>query len=109
MLSIPREDFNHIADMASIDTASSGDPSERVLACIFQGDQLLKAINQLLNVSEIDVVSNKGGKHPSCASQQVAEETAATSVPLTMPTVVRDIATSLSSQLTTLLVSMFFC
>lgn len=119
MLSIPREHFLHIADiMVSADTSTSREPSERVLSAIFQVDQLQKVVNRALNVSELDQITLKGGKHPSCASQQQdctvndnqSEITSNSSTipnpPLTIQVgVVRDIASSLSSELTTLLVS----
>lgn len=135
MLSIPREHFQHIADiMISVDTSTSREPSERVLAAIFQVDQLQKAVNRALNVSESDQIALKGGKHMSCASQQLQKETATLSLddhqqaeitsisssslsststgtlpPLTIQVgVVRDIASSLSSELTTLLVSKYY-
>lgn len=119
MLSIPREHFQHIADiMVSADTMTCREPSERVLTAMFQVDQLQKAVNRALNISEIDQIALKGGKHPSCASQQqepvvdnqqdeVASVASAVGAnpPLTIQVgVVRDIASSLSSELTTLLV-----
>lgn len=130
MLSIPREHFQHIADiMVSADAATGREPSERVLAAIFQVDQLQKAVNSALNVSELDQIALKGGKHPSCASQQHQQQqqhetvgeavenqpsdvttvgsTITTNPPLTIQVgVVRDIASSLSTELTTLLVSL---
>ncbi|KAJ8922199.1 hypothetical protein NQ315_004136 [Exocentrus adspersus] len=102
MMSIPREHFQHIADMASVDTSASREPSERILAAIFQVDQLQKAVNQSLNITEYDAVTAKGGKFPACAGQQPVDEASAAhlSIPVNL---VRDLATSLSSQLTTLL------
>lgn len=127
MLSIPREHFQHIADiMVSADTATTREPSERVLTAIFQIDQLQKAVNKALNISELDQIALKGGKHPPCASQQQQQETSvddhqqaevttissssgAANPPLTIQVgVVRDIASSLSSELTTLLVRIFW-
>lgn len=119
MLSIPREHFQHIADiMVSADTSTCREPSERVLTAIFQVDQLQIAVNRALNISELDQITLKGGKHQSCASQQPEsvideQQSDVTSVsssiganpPLTIQVgVVRDIASSLSSELTTLLV-----
>lgn len=105
MLSIPREHFEHIADMASMDSSLRGrDPSERVLASIFHVNQLQKAVNDSLNISELDAMAAKGGKHPSCASQQDVDEHK-TAVPTIPTNLVREIASSLNSQLTTLLVS----
>ncbi|CAH1107321.1 unnamed protein product [Psylliodes chrysocephalus] len=103
MLSIPREHFEHIADMASMDSSLRGrDPSERVLASIFHVNQLQKAVNDSLNISELDAMAAKGGKHPSCASQQDVDEHK-TAVPTIPTNLVREIASSLNSQLTTLL------
>ncbi|KAJ8969103.1 hypothetical protein NQ317_006980 [Molorchus minor] len=88
MMSIPREDFQHIADMASVDTSTTRDPSERILASIFQVNQLQKAVNESLNISQLDVVTAKG---------DIPE-------PMTIPvTIVGEIAASLSTHLTTLL------
>lgn len=134
MLNIPREHFQHITDiMVSGDKSISREPSEIVLALIFQVTELQRAVNRALNVSEMDQITLKGGKHPSCASQQQQQQqqkeqeqqvvdeqqgdvTANSSCvssgtatqPLTMQVgVVRDIASSLSSELTTLLVRLF--
>ncbi|VEN52760.1 unnamed protein product [Callosobruchus maculatus] len=105
LLNIPREHFQHIADMAGADTSNDADPSEKLMAAIYQVDQLQKIINQSLNVDEKDVLTSKGGKHPACASQQVEDEPQTTNG--TAPTVpigpVKTIATSLSSLLTTLM------
>ncbi|KAG5887050.1 hypothetical protein JTB14_020399 [Gonioctena quinquepunctata] len=102
MLSIPREHFQHIADMVSMDTSASKDISGQVLASIYQVHQLQKAVNESSNITELDAIATKGGKYPSCASQPEGEENS--SVPLTVPaSLVRDIASSLNLQLTTLL------
>nr|CAI5843692.1 unnamed protein product [Callosobruchus analis] len=74
LLSIPREHFQHIADMAGTDISNDADPSEKLMAAIYQVDQLQKFINQSLNVDEKDVITARGGKHPACASQQVEDE-----------------------------------
>ncbi|XP_072375594.1 rho guanine nucleotide exchange factor 12 isoform X3 [Diabrotica undecimpunctata] len=102
MLSIPREHFEHIADMASMDPSNGRDPSERVLASIFQVNLLQKAVNDSLNITELDAMAAKGGKHQTCASQQevIGETVTAPTVPTSL---VREIASSLNSQLTTLL------
>nr|XP_023026441.1 rho guanine nucleotide exchange factor 12 isoform X3 [Leptinotarsa decemlineata] len=102
LLSIPREHFQHIADMASMDTSTSKDISGQVLASIYQVHQLQKAVNESTNITELDAMAAKGGRFPSCASQEDGE--ACPSIPLTVPSgLVRDIAGSLNLQLTTLL------
>lgn len=69
-------------------------------------DQLLLAVNQTLDVSESDPVLVTGGKHPSCTSNEnLVSKTNVPSVPVHR---LQEIATTLSSQLTTLLVSKFF-
>ncbi|ENN79924.1 hypothetical protein YQE_03743, partial [Dendroctonus ponderosae] len=108
LLAIPREDFQHIADMAS--TASSNadshslDITDRLLATVFQVDILQRAVNDALNITEGDVIAARGGKVPICASQEGATETRSV-IPSVPAGLVGEIAASLSSQLTTLLVS----
>ncbi|XP_008190770.2 rho guanine nucleotide exchange factor 11 isoform X1 [Tribolium castaneum] len=102
LLSIPREHFQLIADMASDtqDTRSSKDLAERVLAAVYQVDQLHLAVNEALNVTEASAVSATGGKNPACQSQELLPTVSPPSIPANR---VRDVANSLSSQLTTLL------
>ncbi|XP_048525123.1 rho guanine nucleotide exchange factor 12 isoform X1 [Dendroctonus ponderosae] len=106
LLAIPREDFQHIADMAS--TASSNadshslDITDRLLATVFQVDILQRAVNDALNITEGDVIAARGGKVPICASQEGATETRSV-IPSVPAGLVGEIAASLSSQLTTLL------
>lgn len=121
LLSIPREHFHLIADMASDtqDTRSSKDLAERVMAAVYQGmsqhpikicicyiaftvDQLHLAVNEALNVTEASAISATGGKHPACQSQEILPTVSPPSIPANR---VRDVANSLSTQLTTLLVS----
>ncbi|CAG9824246.1 unnamed protein product [Phaedon cochleariae] len=103
LLSIPREHFRHIADMASMDESASRDPSERVLASIYLVDRLQKAVNEATNVGDLDVMAAKGGRHAVCTGQQ-DQPSEHVEPPLTVPaSLVRDIAGSLSLQLTTLL------
>ncbi|CAG9864678.1 unnamed protein product [Phyllotreta striolata] len=115
MLSIPREHFEHIADMASMEPApsaaassssSSGgrDPSERVLASIFRVNQLQKAVNDSLNVTEAEAAAAKGGRYPACAARRAqSPDRRRPNVPTVPTALVREIASSLSSQLTILL------
>lgn len=129
LLSIPREDFHHIADMASedmsSDISSERDSSEYVLAPLYQGNklskkklsavfivllfylvnQLLEAVNDALNISEIDPILATGGKHPSCASNEDLILEKIEHVPSVPAHKIRDIVTTLNTQLTTLLVS----
>lgn len=65
-------------------------------------DQLLLAVNQSLDISESDPVLMTGGKHPSCTSNEpLVSRNNVPSVPVHR---LQDIATTLNSQLTTLLV-----
>ncbi|KAJ3629669.1 hypothetical protein MTP99_014047 [Tenebrio molitor] len=103
LLSIPREHFHLIADMASDtqETRPSKDLAERVLAAVYQVDQLHLAVNEALNVTEATAISATGGKHLACQSQEVLQPTI--SPPSIPANHVRDVANSLSTQLTTLL------
>ncbi|XP_030755908.1 rho guanine nucleotide exchange factor 12 isoform X2 [Sitophilus oryzae] len=108
LLSIPREHFEHIADMAAstsdVSMSGASDITDRLLASVFQVDLLQKAVNDAFNITEGEVVAAKGGKKPACASQepQYANEVKP-NVPSIPASQLRDIVTSLSSQLTTLL------
>ncbi|XP_063911076.1 rho guanine nucleotide exchange factor 11 isoform X3 [Zophobas morio] len=101
-LSIPREHFHLIADMASDmqETKPSKDLAERVLAAVYQVDQLHLAVNEALNVTEATAISATGGKHLACQSQEVVPNVLPPSIPASR---VRDVANTLSTQLTTLL------
>ncbi|XP_060520310.1 rho guanine nucleotide exchange factor 11 isoform X2 [Cylas formicarius] len=93
LLFIPREHFQHIADLASTDAPGStggGDITDRLLASIFQVDILQKAVNDALNVTEAEVMARRSDKAESA-------------VPTIPASFVRDVASSLSSQLTNLL------
>lgn len=66
-------------------------------------DQLLLAVNQSLEVSESDPVLITGGKYPSCTSNEsLVSRNNVPSVPVHR---LLESATTLNSQLTTLLVS----
>ncbi|XP_031357131.1 rho guanine nucleotide exchange factor 2-like isoform X2 [Photinus pyralis] len=106
LLSIPREDYQLIADIASDEAykkaAIDREPAEVVLAALFQADQLLAAVNDSLNVSEADAAWVAGGKFSSCASNEgsAKQNNHVPSVPVHR---LQGIATTLSTQLTTLL------
>lgn len=127
LFSIPREDYQLIADIASEEThnkknTSDREPSELVLAAVFQGiyshqsnyiqlnldsflaDQLLAAVNDSLNISEADAVIASGGKYPSCASNENSVSKQNNHLPSVPVHRLQEIATTLSTQLTTLLV-----
>ncbi|XP_076264695.1 rho guanine nucleotide exchange factor 2 isoform X4 [Rhynchophorus ferrugineus] len=108
LLSIPREHFEHIADMAvsasDVNTSGNSDITDRLLASVFQVNLLQKAINEAFNISESEVVAAKGGKRPVCSSQEPHYSNEVRPVTPSIPAShVRDIVTSLSGQLTTLL------
>ncbi|XP_066148059.1 rho guanine nucleotide exchange factor 12 isoform X2 [Euwallacea fornicatus] len=114
LLAIPREHFEHIADMASMtvesnptENHSSSDIIDRLLASVFQVDILQKAVNEALNVTEGDVIASRGGKTTACLTQEAsgsAPETTRSVIPSVPAKLVGDIAASLSLQLNTLLI-----
>ncbi|XP_066256144.1 rho guanine nucleotide exchange factor 12 isoform X6 [Euwallacea similis] len=114
LLAIPREHFEHIADMASMtvesnptENHSSSDIVDRLLASVFQVDILQKAVNEALNVTEGDVIASRGGKTTTCLTQEAsgsAPETTRSVIPSVPAKLVGDIAASLSLQLNTLLI-----
>lgn len=61
-------------------------------------------MNDSLNISDTDPVLATGGKNPSCASNEALVCNKNDHVPSVPAHKIRDIATTLSSQLTTLLV-----
>ncbi|KAF2883485.1 hypothetical protein ILUMI_22658 [Ignelater luminosus] len=108
LLSIPREDYQLIADIASEETHNKSfcdrEPSELVLAAVYQADQLLAAVNDSLNISEADAILATGGKYASCASNEsLVSSKQNNHVPSVPVHRLQEIATTLSTQLTTLL------
>lgn len=111
----------------STDISSERDSSEYVLAPLYQGkwiilcflmcyliflfvclfvvNQLLEAVNDALNISEVDPILATGGKHASCASNEALISNKSEHVPSVPAHKIRDIVTTLSTQLTTLLVN----
>lgn len=65
ILNIPKEDFEHVADMADMaaeQTALEKEPAELILAAINQANQLISMINMALVVTESEaVLAAKGG------------------------------------------------
>lgn len=72
-------------------------------------NQLLEAVNESFNISEVDPILATGGKYASCASNEASVCNKNEHVPSVPAYKIRDIATTLNSQLTTLLVSSFNC
>ncbi|KAK4873317.1 hypothetical protein RN001_015346 [Aquatica leii] len=107
LLSIPRENYQLIADIASDETFKKAnidrEPSEVVLAALYQAEQLLVAVNDSLNISEADAAVANGGRHASCASNENLVTKQNNHVPVVPVHRIQGIATALSSQLTTLL------
>ncbi|KAL6428551.1 hypothetical protein ACFW04_007884 [Cataglyphis niger] len=55
ILNIPKEDFEHVADIASEPSAEK-EPTELILAAISQTDHLVGILNSALNVSETETI-----------------------------------------------------
>nr|XP_031847705.1 rho guanine nucleotide exchange factor 12 isoform X2 [Nomia melanderi] len=71
ILNIPKEDFEHVADMASEPSSMEKEPAELILAAISQANQLVGLLNSALNVSETETVLASRGASvlstpPSC-------------------------------------------
>ncbi|XP_018395361.1 PREDICTED: rho guanine nucleotide exchange factor 12 isoform X3 [Cyphomyrmex costatus] len=56
ILNIPKEDFEHVADIASEPSIVEKEPAELILAAITQTDQLMGMLNSSLNISETETV-----------------------------------------------------
>ncbi|XP_029169695.1 rho guanine nucleotide exchange factor 12 isoform X3 [Nylanderia fulva] len=56
ILNIPKEDFEHVADIASDPSTVEKEPVELILAAISQTDQLVGMLNSALNVSETETI-----------------------------------------------------
>lgn len=114
ILNIPKEDFEHVADMASEATGLDKEPAELILAAISQTNQLMSIINSALNVTETEAVlaargTNAASLTTSCDSpgcpvprinQQQQQQQPSVSIVELQP-----ICHSLTSQLSQLLVS----
>uniref|UniRef100_A0A0C9S1B8 ARHGEF12_2 protein n=1 Tax=Fopius arisanus TaxID=64838 RepID=A0A0C9S1B8_9HYME len=72
ILCIPKEDFEHVvdmADMASEQTTLEKEPAELILAAINQANQLVSLINMALVVTESEaVLAAKGSSGGGCGS-----------------------------------------
>ncbi|XP_006622201.1 rho guanine nucleotide exchange factor 12 isoform X2 [Apis dorsata] len=71
ILNIPKEDFEHVADMASEPSSIEKEPAELILAAISQANQLVGMLNSALNVSETETILASRGASilatpPSC-------------------------------------------
>ncbi|XP_020285964.1 rho guanine nucleotide exchange factor 11 isoform X2 [Pseudomyrmex gracilis] len=56
ILNIPKEDFEHVADIASEPSTVNKEPAELILAIISQTDQVVGMVNSVLNVSETETI-----------------------------------------------------
>ncbi|XP_025265216.1 rho guanine nucleotide exchange factor 12 isoform X5 [Camponotus floridanus] len=56
ILNIPKEDFEHVADIASEPSSVEKEPAELILAAISQTDHLVGMLNSALNVSETETI-----------------------------------------------------
>lgn len=56
ILNIPKEDFEHVADMASEATGLEKEPTELILAAINQANHLVDMLNSALTVTETEAV-----------------------------------------------------
>ncbi|XP_018052543.1 PREDICTED: rho guanine nucleotide exchange factor 11 isoform X4 [Atta colombica] len=56
ILNIPKEDFEHVADIASEPSTVEKEPTELILAAITQTDQLMGMLNSSLNISETETI-----------------------------------------------------
>lgn len=65
----------------------------------------MEAVNDALNISEVDPILATGGKHASCSSNEALISNKTEHVPSVPAHKIRDIVTTLTTQLTTLLVS----
>ncbi|TGZ57095.1 Rho guanine nucleotide exchange factor 12 [Temnothorax longispinosus] len=73
ILNIPKEDFEHVADIASEPSAMEKEPAELILAAISQTDQLMGMLNSALNISETETIfasrgtsTSHGTSSPAC-------------------------------------------
>ncbi|XP_011861352.1 PREDICTED: rho guanine nucleotide exchange factor 12 isoform X3 [Vollenhovia emeryi] len=70
ILNIPKEDFEHVADIASEPSTAEKEPTELILAAISQTDQLMKTLNSALNVNETETIFASRGtliqSSPAC-------------------------------------------
>ncbi|XP_039306176.1 rho guanine nucleotide exchange factor 11 isoform X2 [Solenopsis invicta] len=56
ILNIPKEDFEHVADIASEPSTVEKEPTELILAAINQTDQLVGKLNSILNINETETI-----------------------------------------------------
>ncbi|XP_076394107.1 rho guanine nucleotide exchange factor 2 isoform X3 [Megachile rotundata] len=68
ILNIPKEDYEHVADMASEPSSMEKEPAELILAAISQANQLVGMLNSALNVSETETVLASRGTSSLTAS-----------------------------------------
>ncbi|XP_036143967.1 rho guanine nucleotide exchange factor 11 isoform X2 [Monomorium pharaonis] len=78
ILNIPKEDFEHVADIASEPSTVEKEPTELIFAAINQTDQLIEKLNSTLNVSETETIFSSRGT--STLSSPACEATGCPSV-----------------------------
>ncbi|XP_025601965.2 rho guanine nucleotide exchange factor 11 isoform X3 [Athalia rosae] len=109
ILNVPREDFEHLADMASESTGVEKEPAELLLAAVSQANQLMELLNSALTVSETEtVLASRGASVSSVLSCEGSGCPVPRQHPLThhpsIPVVtLQPICHSLTSQLSQLL------
>ncbi|XP_074095470.1 rho guanine nucleotide exchange factor 2 isoform X4 [Cotesia typhae] len=68
ILNIPKEDFEHVADIASEPSAVEKEPAELILAAISQANQLVGILNSALAVTETEAVLATRGTNATAST-----------------------------------------
>ncbi|XP_057324420.1 rho guanine nucleotide exchange factor 12 isoform X3 [Microplitis mediator] len=68
ILNIPKEDFEHVADIASEPSGAEKEPAELILAAISQNNQLVGIINSALTVTETEAVLATRGTNATAST-----------------------------------------
>ncbi|KAK0168904.1 hypothetical protein PV327_002662 [Microctonus hyperodae] len=82
ILNIPKEDFEHVAEIAAEPSATEKEPTELILAAINQANQLVGMLNSALTVTETEAVLATRG---ATATASVGCESVGCPVPRTHP------------------------
>ncbi|XP_046751992.1 rho guanine nucleotide exchange factor 12 isoform X4 [Diprion similis] len=109
ILNVPREDFEHLADMASEPSGIQKEPTELILAAVSQANQLMEMLNSALNVTETEtVLASRGAsisavgscESPGCPAPRPHSLSHHPSIPVAS---LQPVCISLASQLSQLL------
>ncbi|XP_046628149.1 rho guanine nucleotide exchange factor 11 isoform X2 [Neodiprion virginianus] len=109
ILNVPREDFEHLADMASEPSPIQKEPTELILAAVSQANQLMEMLNSSLNVTETEtVLASRGAsvsavgscEAPGCPAPRPHSLSHHPSIPVAS---LQPVCSSLASQLSQLL------